>query len=484
MTQSKYPDSEMHNTARSWTIKLLLLLGFVYAPQGFTQNISNTGIERNQIEPTQETPDLIPFAEEKMGEYERAIESYLQLIENIEAREGQFSTKLVDPLLGLSRSYLALNELVAAEDSAARAQHLQHRDEGVLSLDQLAVIEIKTRIHLLEGKPSKADKQQRFAFYLAERNHGVNSLDALPATYKLIDWYTATGQYFKAQRLLVSTIKSFNEKDGQQHEGQQVVLLPALLRSARLRRLRGIAGQHRHLESALKVITEHPNIAQERKTEVYLALADAYLIENRFADSQKYYQITWDNLPQGGQVEQFSQPKELALSNVLNESTSTGYTEYRTNSINRLNSSSRDFLPFDRNNELKLSEPQKLVLPFQEDDYAVLFNENSNDPGAHKTFKVVGEPFRFVREQLVGFLPARLKSDAGLATVNIEMVFSVNAEGRTYDINVTSEQATGRLLRTMRRILAKTRFRPQLADGKPVATKVVKLTQTFRTPSA
>lgn len=479
----------MHSSARSWTINLLLLIGIVYVPQGFSQDISNISTALNQKEPDQQESDLIPYVEEKLGRYELAIEGYIELMEDIEAREGQFSAELVDPLLGLARSYLALNELVAAEDSAARAQHLQHRDRGVLSLDQLAAIEIKTRIHLLDEKPSKADKQQRFAFYLAERNHGTNSLEALPAAYKLIDWYTATGQYYKAQRLLVSTIKSFSEQEGQQSEeqqveGQQAALLPALLRSARLRRLRGIAGQHRHLESALKVITDNPNIAQERKNEVYLALADAYLIANRFADSEKYYQITFDSLAKNGSVKQFAKPKELALSNILNESTSKGYSEYRGNSINRLNARSRDFRPFDRDSELQLSKPQKLVLPFQEEDYSVLFNENSNDPTAHKTFKVVGEPFRFVRDQLVDFLPRNLKSDEGLATINITMVFSVNAEGRTHDIKVASEQASARLLRTMRRILAKTRFRPRLVDGKPVATSVVKLTQTFQLPSA
>ena len=474
----------MHNTARSSTISLLLLACIVFVPQGFPQDISNTGIELDQTEPSQQEPDLIPYVEEKLGRYELAIKDYLALMENIEAREGQFSAELVGPLLGLARSYLALNELVAAEDSAARAQHLQHRDGGVLSLDQLAVIEIKTRIHLLEGRPSKADKQQRFAFYLAERNHGNDSVEALPAAYKLIDWYTATGQYYKAQRLLVRTIKSFSESKGQQEAGQEEALLPALLRSARLRRLRGIAGQHRHLESALKVITENPDIAQERKTEVYLALADAYLIANRFVDSQKYYQIMFDSLDENDQLEQFSQPKELALSNLLNESNSKGYSEYKGNSLNRVDVSSRDYRTFDRDNELSLSEPQKLVLPFQDDDYAVLFNENSNDPAAHKTFEVVGEPFRFVRDQLADFLPRTLRSDEGLATIEIEMIFSVNAEGRTHNINVASEQATGRLLRTMRRVLAKTRFRPRLLDGQPVATKVMELTQTFQPPSA
>jgi hypothetical protein len=35
----------------------------------------------------------------------------------------------------------------------------------------------------------------------------------------------------------------------------------------------------------------------------------------------------------------------------------------------------------------------------------------------------------------------------------------------------------------MRKILAKTRFRPRLVEGKPAATDNVKLTQTFQTPS-
>ena len=123
------------------------------------------------------------------------------------------------------------------------------------------------------------------------------------------------------------------------------------------------------------------------------------------------------------------------------------------------------------------------MLQFQQDDYSVLFNQNSTDPTASKTFKVVGEPFRFVRKQLVDLLPSKLKSDEGLATIAITMSFSVSAEGNTGNIKASSEQASGRLLRTMRKILAKTRFRPRLVEGKPAATDNVKLTQTFQKPS-
>jgi len=463
----------MHKTAGSLIIGLFLIVSFAYSPQGFTQNNTSSSIDSNPS-----TPDLIPYAQEKLGQFENAIVGYLQLIEQIEAKEGLFSPALIQPLLGLSRSYLGLKELEAAQESAARAQHLQHRNDGVLSLEQLAVVELKTRIHLLQGAPEKADKQQRFAHYLVERNYGTDSPDTLPATYKLIDWYAATGQYHKAQRLLTATIKSFSEMDS-----EQPAILPALLRSSRLRRLRGIAGQHKHLERALAVITDNQDIPEARQNEVYLALADAYLIGNRFVDAQKYYQITWDNLPEDQRAIQFSEPRELALSNQLDESRSGRRSEFEVQRISRLNSNSRDYRPFDRDNELKLSTPQKLVLPFQEDDYAVLFNQNSTDPTAARTLKVVGSPFRFVRDQLVDFLPRKLSSDEGLATISILMEFSVNAEGRTHNIEVSSEQATGRLLRTMRRILSKTRFRPRLLDGKPVTTHEVQLTQTFLQPA-
>jgi len=425
-----------------------------------------------------EQQDLVPYAQEQQGNYELAIEGYSSLIDELEATGGLFSPDLIDPLLGLARSHLALKDLEAAEDSAARAQHVQHRNEGVLSLDQLAAVDIKTKIHLLNGVPTRADKQQRFAFYLAERNYGADSLDALPAKYKLVDWYTATGQYFKAQRLLSETIKSFSET-----EKHALVILPALLRSARLRRLRGIAGQHKHLESALAIVTDNPEIPRERQLEVFLALADAYLVSNRFTDAKKFYQRTWDEMDPTDRYEQFSEPKELALSNALNESQSNVFSASNASNIRRLRPTSREYRSLEQLYEEQDSDQQKLVLPFQQDDYSVLFNQNSTDPTASKTFKVVGEPFRFVRKQLVDLLPSKLKSDEGLATIAITMSFSVSAEGKTGNIKASSEQASGRLLRTMRKILAKTRFRPRLVEGKPAATDNVKLTQTFQTPS-
>ena len=426
-----------------------------------------------------EQQDFVPYAQEKQGNYALAIEGFLSLVDEIETAEGIFSPELIDPLLGLARSHLALRELEAAGEAAARAQHLQHRDAGVLSLDQLATVDIKTKIHLLNGVPTKADKQQRFAFYLAERNYGVGSLDALPAKYKLIDWYTATGQYYKAQRLLSDTIKSLSETNK-----NEVAVLPALLRSARLRRLRGIASQHKHLEKALAVITDNPGIAPEKQQEVFLALADAYLIENRFADAEIFYQRTWDAMELADRQTQFSAPKELALSNLVNENTSSTFPLSNTNNIKRYRRSSREYRTFDELYQEQEAEPQKLVLPFQQDDYSVLFNQNSTDPTASKTFRVVGEPFRFVRKQLVDLLPRQLKSDEGLASITINMTFNVNAQGRTDNIEVSSEQATGRLLRTMRKIVAKTKFRPRLVEGRPAATENVTLTQTFHNPSA
>jgi len=425
-----------------------------------------------------EQQDLVPYAQEQQGNYELAIEGYSSLVDEIEAIDGLFSPDLVEPLLGLARSHLALKNLEASEDAAVRAQHLQHRNAGVLSLDQLAAVDIKTKIHLLNGVPTRADKQQRFAFYLAERNYGADSLDSLPAKYQLIDWYTATGQYFKAQRLLSETIKLYG--DAEEHA---LVILPALLRSARLRRLRGIAGQHKHLESALAIVTDNPSIPRERRLEVFLALADAYLIGNRFADAKKFYQLTWDEMDLTARNEQFSEPKELALSNILNETYSTGFSASNTSNIRRLRPASREYRSFEQLYEEQDADQQKLVLPFQQDDYSVLFNQNSTDPTASKTFRVVGEPFRFVRKQLVDLLPSKFKSDEGLATIVITMSFSVNAEGRTQNITASSEQASGRLLRTMRKILAKTRFRPRLDGGEPVATENVKLTQTFQKPS-
>ena len=467
----------MNKKMYSLMIHALLIAGFFAASSVYAQNRMLPTSERTN--PNQEAELLVPYADEKLGRFETAIQGYLQQISNIESSEGLYSPELIEPLLGLSRSNLALSELNTAQDSASRAQHLQHRDSGVLALSQLDVVEIKTRIHLIEGELEKADKQQHFAFFLSEKHHGENSHELLPATYKLIDWYTATGQYYTAQRMLNRTIKSFSDS-----ESQHANLLPALLRSSRLRRLRGISGQHKHLEQAVAVITKNPDIPQARQTEVYLALADAYLINGRYLDAQKYYQLSWDNLLTENDVEQFSQPKELALSNFRNKPTAIQNTNYRLNNIEQVQRNTLNLRLSNRDVEEDLITPKKLVLPFQEDSYSVLFESESNDLASSRTFKVIGEPFRFVHSQLLDLLPHRFKSEEELATIRVSMAFSVNAEGRTHNIKVSSNYTHGRLHRAMRRILAKTRFRPRLEDGKRVATSDVKLVQTFRIPAA
>ena len=148
--------------------------------------------------------DKLPFLSEQQQDWPSAISGYTTLVDNISAQDA-YSPQLIEPLLGLGRSYLAVAELDAAEAALHRAQHLYHRNAGVLAAEQLNAINLLIETHLQRRRPDLADQQQRFAHYLATRNQD-NPVDQLPAVYQLSAWYKETGQYQAARQLLNATI--------------------------------------------------------------------------------------------------------------------------------------------------------------------------------------------------------------------------------------------------------------------------------------
>ena len=92
---------------------------------------------------------------------------------------------------------------------------------------------------------------------------------------------------------------------------------------------------------------------------------------------------------------------------------------------------------------------------------------------------MVGNPFQFTFKQLQTILPSSLRNDADLATLSIELDFTVTETGAIRDIELTKSNAPVKLNRLMKQVLRKTRFRPALVEGQPVITHNVTLTQSF-----
>ena len=96
-----------------------------------------------------------------------------------------------------------------------------------------------------------------------------------------------------------------------------------------------------------------------------------------------------------------------------------------------------------------------------------------------KELRVIGYPYQFNRKQLHQILPSSLHSDDALAKLQIELLLTVDADGKTRQVSVLTPNIPVRLSRLMREAVNRTYFRPRLEAGIPVATAGFKITQRF-----
>jgi hypothetical protein len=127
--------------------------------------------------------------------------------------------------------------------------------------------------------------------------------------------------------------------------------------------------------------------------------------------------------------------------------------------------------------------PQGFTLPLNQNDYQVQIRESHNTNHLENVAplqRMIGTPFQFNYTQLLYILPYSQRNAESLASFSIKMAFTVDVDGRLRDIDIQNRDLPPALASTMRKVLAKSRFRPRLVDGEPSPSQRVVLTQTFK----
>ena len=468
--------------------------------------------------------DKLPFLSEQQQDWPSAISGYTTLVDNISAQDA-YSPQLIEPLLGLGRSYLAVAELDAAEAALHRAQHLYHRNAGVLAAEQLNAVNLLIATHLQRRRPDLADQQQRFAHYLAIRNQD-NPVDQLPAVYQLSAWYKETGQYQAARQLLNATIEQLNNApkvaatqpalpgaaatrapiNSAQVDSVPVdsvpvdstpiesALLENYLRLATIRQLEGNCCSYKQLEPAEAILAAHDGVSSAQQVEVYSALGDAYLLSEKTATANNYYRLAWQASDQAAR-DYFAAPREIVQAALLVTPDPRREVWLPATDRRMLGQSSgfgdfsggRDsqFRKATMHERLALADlaPQGFTLPLNQNDYQVQIRESHNTnhlENVEPLQRMIGTPFQFNYAQLLYILPYSQRNAESLASFSIKMAFTVDVDGRLRDIDIQNRDLPPALASTMRKVLAKSRFRPRLVDGEPSPSQRVVLTQTFK----
>lgn len=404
------------------------------------------------------------------GDHEAALAAYLQLVATISSADGEFSSELFEPLMGLSRTYLATDSPGQATKTLRHAQHIAHRNDGVYSPRQSEIVDLLTRIALDAQQPLEADRQQGFQFFLG--THQFAGSDALPAHIKQGEWFIETGQYNRARKILQQAITLIVEA-GDESDLRQLQPLRLI---AKARRLQGRCCGEKQLEKALEIIAENSDIPGDLHADVYFELGDAYTLRGKSAEAARLYLKAWQSVNDG----QARKPEMIVMSDLLHSARST---QKRTFRIERdAFGTHRRMRQMTQDEEIvaEYQSPQFFLVPLEHDRYGLRIRDSRQASPTHaKTEKMVGTPFQFAFAQLQNILPRSRKSEVALAAISIALDFTVTGKGAIRDIEIIKSNAPAKLNRLMGDVLRKARFRPALVDGQPIVTQNVTITETF-----
>ncbi|MGD8323412.1 MAG: tetratricopeptide repeat protein [Gammaproteobacteria bacterium] len=143
--------------------------------------------------------------------FEDAEISFLNAIEIFRNIEGPFSAMVIEPSIGLGDTYFDDGQYTNAVSAYNEARTIQRRVYGLLSEDQIVVMDRMTRAFQALSMNEEADEQQRNALMLVERIHGSSDIETLEAIYRYGAWLRSVyrfdeerEQYERAIRLIRS----------------------------------------------------------------------------------------------------------------------------------------------------------------------------------------------------------------------------------------------------------------------------------------
>lgn len=417
-----------------------------------------------------DTDRLIRQAEqhEVDGEFQEAADAWQSVASMTADQSGNFDIALFEPLMGQGRSLSALGLYEDAVNAFQNAQNVVHRNEGVFTVRQLAIVEELTEIALRKGEPLGADTQQKFAYIISRRFYNNGSLEALAASHKLVNWYIDTGQFQHAQNQLKQILKEM-ELSGRDRDP---ALIDTHILAAKARRLSGICCSEKNLQKVLDILEANPDLPSDISSRAYQELADAFIVSQKPEEAAKYYALA---------QQENDEPKLIAKSKPLDQSRLNQVTLYNVIS-NPLPGGER-IVRMTRDEQLSspFQEPQQFLVPDPVDDYNVRIVDQMKSPDKRtRTLDVVGSPFRFYTDQLEFILPHSLRKADKLAEISIILDFTVQSDGGVQNVEIIESNAPRKLDRLLRNVVLKSSFRPALDNnGVPINKDHVRITQMF-----
>lgn len=360
-------------------------------------------------------------------------DSYREAIEQLESSVGAYAAALPEQLLSLGLNLQSSGRHEEAVDLFRRGVHLARINNGLYSAEQIPLIEREIASHVAMGQYSKADERQRYLYRVQMRNFesGLGRTDAL---MKQARWQ------YNAYMLAVN--------------GNDYTRLMSMWDLYRI---------------ALNDI-----VAREGETSPTLMrplegmLLSQYLIAGYQYDSQASNSQNADSFSAQHSANRFNAYRAQSYT----KGRAVIQAMYDIQKANKGENTPESAAALTMMGDWSLwTGEQEAALQFYQGAVAELVASGAAEQDIDDIF---GVPVALPNYDGARSLPEAAEGGEGL----LQLEFSVNAEGKVRNLERLDDNdlSSGRVNRIMRRV-RKTRFRPAMAMGEPIATE--KLTWAY-----
>lgn len=211
-------------------------------------------------------------AQQRAAQHEDAAVSYLRAIDLYRANDGPFAESLIEPTVSLGDNYHADEQYLNAVGAYDEARTIQRRIFGLLSEEQIFVLDKLTESFEEMGMGAEANDQQLTALMLIERRYPEASVEVLEAIYRYARWLRSVFRFTEERLQYERAIRIIRE-----NYGKDSILLVTPYRelgnSFRVNAFEQPRGASA-LQSALELIEQQEEVDELTRAQVLLDIGD------------------------------------------------------------------------------------------------------------------------------------------------------------------------------------------------------------------
>ncbi len=125
----------------------------------------------------------------EMAEALARVEQLSAAVDDLAQLGNGWRPEIAETLLSLGRALQTTNDHDAALATLERSVHVSRINHGLFSLEQLPALQLQVESHLALGQWDEADGLRQYAFYVQSRAYGDNDPGMIPALVEYASWH-------------------------------------------------------------------------------------------------------------------------------------------------------------------------------------------------------------------------------------------------------------------------------------------------------